>query len=455
MSNPMYQMNRFSTKRLNACSLAILFVLGPILFSGTANAQKLTVSPDHSYGIYQPGQVVHWKIQWEGASAPASVNYIVKKGGLTEAGKGTLALRDGSADLDSTLDSPGTLLLEVKAKSAGSKEVRALGGVVAAAGKIQPSAERPADFDAFWAAKLKELAAVHTDPQLESVDSGKPNVNYWKITMNNIRGTRIRGQIARPATDDKRPALLIVQWAGVYGLRKSWVTDRAAEGWLTLNIEAHDLPIDESDSFYRDQSSGLLNNYPAIGNEDRETSYFLRMYLSCYRAADYLARRPDWDGKTLVVMGGSQGGLQSLVTAAIHPKINAALAEVPAGCDALGPDAGRAPGWPMWYYQTNNKDPKKVRETSRYFDVVNFASRIRCPVLIGAGLIDETCPPAGILAAANRIKGRKEVILLLHGQHQDENNSHGAYSKRCWNEWLPALRQSKPAPAQPSTTAAR
>ena len=146
------------------------------------------------------------------------------------------------------------------------------------------------------------------------------------------------------------------------GCRKTWATDRAGDGWLCLNIEAHDLPIDEPESFYKAQSDGPLNNYPAIGNEDRETSYFLRMYLSCYQAARYLTERDDWDGKTLVVIGGSQGGLQALMTAAIHPKITAAMAIVPAGCDALGPTVGRKGGWPQWYDQIGGKDPAKVRE---------------------------------------------------------------------------------------------
>jgi cephalosporin-C deacetylase len=446
MSNHTNRGTRFSPRFREirrAISAALLIAA---CYGGAAGAQKLTAVADHADTIYQPGQTVKWTVRWEGPGAPASVDYVVKKGALKEIDKGTLALTGGSAVLESKLDAPGTLLLDVKAKPEEGRQQRALAGVVAAPGKIEPSAARPADFDAFWASKLKELATVDVGAQLQPADSGKSGVSYWKITMNNIRGSHIRGQVARPAGSDKRPALLIVQWAGVYPLQKSWVTDRAAEGWLALNIEAHDLPIDEPESFYREQSSGPLKNYPAIGNEDRDTSYFLRMYLSCWRAADYLAHRKDWDGKTLVVMGGSQGGLQALMTAGFYPKITAALAEVPAGCDMLGPDAGRSPGWPMWYWQTEGKDPRKVREASRYYDVVNFASRIRCPVLIGAGMIDEVCPAAGILAAANKIRSRKEVVLLPHAQHQDENHSHEPYGHRCWSVWMPALRQGKPVP---------
>ena len=444
---------RADTAQRRAGSLALLLCL--LLFAGAANAQRLVVTTDHADGIYQAGDTVHWRVLWEGGGTPPSaVDYLLKRGGLTEAGKGSLTLKDNAATLDSKFDGPGTLLLEVKAKTADSRPNRVYGGAVAAPNKIDVSAKRPADFDTFWAAKLKELADVPPNPRLESVEGVKPGVSYWKITLNNIRGTHIQGQFARPTEGSKFPALLIVQWAGVYGLQKGWASDRAADGWLTLNIEAHDLPIDRPEEFYKDQSAGPLKNYWAIGNDDRETSYFLRMYLSCYRAAQYLAERPDWDGRTLVVMGGSQGGQQSLVTAGLHPKITAALAEVPAGCDMLGPDAGRSPGWPQWYWSTGTKDPRKVHEASRYFDVVNFAPRIKCPVLIGAGLIDETCPPAGVLAAANRITSPKEVILFPHGAHQDENNSHGAYSKRCWGAWLPALRQGKPAPVNPAVTIA-
>jgi len=436
--------------RTGAALLALLVALGAS--AHPAEAQRLVVHADHANGIYQPGEEVHWQVQWEGASpAPATCRYVLKKGGLTVLKEENLALQNGAGSVEARFTEPQSLLLEVKAKTAEGREIRGVGGAIAGWKQIQPSAPRPKDFDAFWKAKIKELQTVPANPQLESADAGKPGVNYWKITLDNIQGAHIQGQLARPASGDKFPALLVVQWAGVYGLSKSWATDRAAEGWLVLNVEAHDLPIDRPEAFYKEQSDGPLRNYPAIGNDSRETSYFLRMYLGDYRAAQYLAERPDWDGRTLVVMGGSQGGQQTLVTAGLHPKITAALAEVPAGCDMLGPDVGRTPGWPMWYWQTNGKDPQKVHEASRYFDAVNFASHIRCPILVGAGLIDETCPPAGVAAAVNQIRAPKELIFFPVGGHQDENRSHAAYTQRCWSDWLPALRQGKPAPVQNQT----
>ena len=410
----------------------------------------MVVTADKTNGLYQAGDTVHWRVDWKGEGSPPPAHYRFLKGGLTGAGEGELEFSNNVAGLETRFDAPGTMLVEVQCQPDEGREHRATGGAVAAPEQITLSAPCPADFNAFWEAKVKELEAIPANPKVESVDSGRTNVAYWKITMDNIRGSHIHGQIARPTEGKKFPALLIVQWAGVYGLQKSWVTDRAAEGWLALNIEPHDLPIDQPASFYKEQFDGPLKNYWAIGNDDRDTSYFLRMYLSCYRAVDYLSSRPDWDGKTLVVMGDSQGGQQTLMIAGLHPNaITGALALVPAGCDMLGPEVGRKGGWPQWYDCTAGKEAQQVHEASRYYDTANFAARIQCPTLVGLGLRDETCPPAGVFAAFNQIRSPKELVILPRSGHQDEHGTQAAYNQRRYGVWLPALRQGKPAPVEP------
>ena len=409
----------------------------------------MVVAPDRTNGVYQVGETVHWTIEWtDGSNAPAA-HYILKSGGLTEVGQGDVTFSNDIATLDSKFDKPNTMLLEVDWQPTNNLD-RVWGGAVAAPDKIQPAAPPPADFDAFWKAELKRLKKVPAHPKLEKEDSGKPGVDYWKITLDNINGTHIQGQIARPTAGKKFPALFIPQWAGVYALQKSWVTDTAKNGWLTLNIEAHDIPTDNPASYYTKlyATDGALNNYWNIGNDDPNKSYYLRMYLSCIQAMKYLKSRPDWNGKTIVVMGQSQGGQQALMLAGLCPKdVTAVLALVPAASDMLAPEAGRASGFPNWYSNTAGKDPKKVHEASRYYDPANFAPRIKCPVLIALGLHDEQlAPPASILAVANEITSPKEVIILPNSGHQNVKGSQEAFFHRAYYDWLPALKDGKPAP---------
>jgi cephalosporin-C deacetylase len=426
----------------------LLATIGLLVFAVPVFAQEIVVQAVKAGGVYAVGEKIVWRVsvQGEGAGNIAKVAYVLKKGGLTEIARGEITLTDNAAALETTLDAPGTLLAEFTAAVAG-KTLKTDAGAAVAPEAIQPSAPTPADFDTFWKSKVEELAKVPANPVLTKAESGSDTVDYWKITLDNIRGTKIQGQLARPKIGTKLPALLIVQWAGVYGLNRDWATGRAREGWLTLNINAHDLPIDAPADFYKEQSQNALKNYPNIGNTDKETSYFLRMYLSCYRAAEYLRGRDDWDGKTLVVMGTSQGGLQAMMLGGLHPKITAVIANVPAGCDQTGPLAGRLPGWPQqaWFFRRVTPDADKVIATLPYYDVVNFSRHVKCPALIAVGLIDMTCPPAGIFAAANQITGPKEIVVMEKSDHQGRNNSQAAFYVRS-SEWLKQLRMGNPPP---------
>lgn len=405
-------------------SLRAFGFIAAVLTAITVLAQEFSIRPDHESGIYQAGETVKWTIELKGepaaVAAMQSPTYRVKTGGLNVSKEGPLQLTDGKATIEAQSAGPGWLLLDVSAKDTQkqNKDIRAYGGAIFSPDQIKPSAPCPEDFDAFWQAKLEELSKVPAGPKLTEAESGREGVKYYGITMNNIRGTQINGQLAHPAGEGKFPAMLIVQWAGVYTLKKDWVTNRAADGWLVLNIQPHDLPALESDEFFKQQTAGPLKGYPGIGGDDRETSYFLRMYLSCYRAAEYLTTRDDWDGKVLLVTGSSQGGLQSIVTAGLHPKITAATANVPAGCDHTGPDANRAPGWPGWItWSLAGKELEKSKQASRYFDVVNFAARVKCPVLVSAGGIDTTCPPVGVFAMYNQLATPKEMVFMPLAGH--------------------------------------
>jgi cephalosporin-C deacetylase len=390
----------------------------------------LQVTPDVESGVYEPGKPATWNVAAKSGAEPGAgkITYVVRPGGTGEAAKGEVELKDGKAQVTATRETPGTLLVEIKWRAAGAaNDSVSHGGAVFAPDKIAASSPPPDDFDAFWKEKVAELAAVPANVQIAAIDVGDPKVEYFKITMDNIRGSKIHGQIARPAGKKDLPALLQVQYAGVYPLQRDWVVGQARNGWLSMNIIAHDLPIDEKPEFYKEKSDTELKDYPGIGGDDREKSYFLKMFLSCYRACEYLTQREDWNKKALVVHGGSQGGYQAIVTAGFHPAVTAFAANVPAGCDHTGKLANRANGWPNWMGRTwQGKDAAKLQQTGRYFDAMNFATKIQCPGLIGIGLVDPVCPPEGIFAAVNQMKGPKKVIIMPRSDHGGDHKAYYA-----------------------------
>ena len=199
----------------------LLFLLLIIIHLTTFLKAQLVITSDKAESIYNSGETVKWTLQKDSTINLESVRYTVKKGGLSVVDQGQIEFINHQATVNYTLQIPGTILLDVRWDSEDSWRNKVVGGAVADPEKLKLSGPRPTDFDEFWESKLYELAEVPMNPILEKGEGGEKKVDYWKITMNNIRDSLIQGQMARPIKGKKVPALLIVQWTGVYPLQKS------------------------------------------------------------------------------------------------------------------------------------------------------------------------------------------------------------------------------------------
>jgi cephalosporin-C deacetylase-like acetyl esterase len=68
------------------------------------------------------------------------------------------------------------------------------------------------------------------------------------------------------------------------------------------------------------------------------------------------------------------------------------------------------------HWPSDNPD---VMKTALYFDTVNFASRIKAPVLAGLGFIDTLSPPAGVWTMLNQISGPVEPLPMIEAEHDN------------------------------------
>lgn len=405
------------------------------------SAVNLDIALDHADGGYAEGEAVTWTIKLtglKGGEPPPTPGYTLSLGN-TEIASGTLNFVNGEAKVTATPKQPGVAVLLVNQATPWRANFRC--GAAVDWQKIKSTVAEPADFNEFWRKQLEELAAVPMNPVLEKVaDSGSPEVQLWKITLDGFRGTKIYGYLARPKGVDPRPAQLQVQYWGVYALNKSEVVNIAKQGWIAMNIMAHDLPCDRDAEFYKNPG---INTYVNTGAEDPEKSYFLRMFLSCSRAVDYLAGRADWNQGALLVQGGSQGGFQGIATAALNRKVTALTVFVPAGGNLSGFLDHQPNGWPGWVYsKAQGAQREAMIKTAGYYDANHFAKRIKCPVLVGTGLIDTIAKPETQFTMFNNITAPKRMVLLPADEHI---SGHGAY-KTVQAAWWQAARAGDPLP---------
>ena len=292
--------------------------------------------------------------------------------------------------------------------------------------QIKPTVKDPADFDKFWADSLAQLANLPVDskmellPALSTPKADVYHVNFQNIGLGSSRTSRLYGILAVPkatAPDQKFPAMLRVPGAGVRPYTgQVWLAER---GVITLEIGIHGIPVNLPAHVYEDLRTGALNRYTTYNMDDRDTYYYRRVYLGCVRANDFLTSLPQYDGRNLAVTGGSQGGALAIVTAGLDPRVKVLSSTYPALADLTGYLNNRAGGWPHFFHPTR-PGPKPTPEALRtlpYYDVVNFARRVKVPGIYTWGYNDETVPPTSIFSAYNVITAPKVWMLALTTGH--------------------------------------
>ncbi len=398
---------------------AVAFVPVHLLLAAES-AVSVKVVPDRESAVYEVGEDAIFLItvsQGDERVSEGSVSYVVddflsvgKAAGLPQ---GTAELKGGSARVTAKGRRPEFLRCQVTYTPASGKAVRASAGVGFSPEKIGLSLPVPDDFDEFWAEQKRQLAEVAPDPELTSVDSKVSGVESFDVQVQCLGGAPVSGYFSRPV-GAKPKSLPIVLWVHGAGVRSSSLGNSlkgAQSGFLSMDINAHGSPNGKPASFYTQLNNGELKDYRYAGRESRDSIYFRGMYLRLVRAIDFLTAQPEWDGKTVVVVGHSQGGGQSLVAGGIDDRVTFIAPGVPAICDHSGNSAGRVNGWPKLVPNgTDGKPDPQIQMAARYVDAVNFATRCKAEAIMSVGFIDAVCPPSSCYAAYNALPGKKSVI---------------------------------------------
>ncbi|HPN34382.1 MAG TPA: acetylxylan esterase [bacterium] len=383
---------------------------------------RILMAPQHSDWLYRIGEKALFQVsvyQFGRLLEGASIRYECGPEMLKPVKTGALVLKSGQTTIDGgTLQQPGFLNCKVVCTH---NQVEYIGMAAAAfePEKIQPTTTLPPDFKEFWDKAKAAAAEIPMDARMTLVPSRcTETVDVYHISVQNYsRGARVYGMLCVPKKPGKYPALLRVPGAGIRPYQGD--VNTAAKGVITLEIGIHGIPVNLDPSVYDELRAGPLNNYQFFNLDDRDRYYYKRVYLGCVRAVDFIFSLPQFDGERLAVTGGSQGGALSIITAGLDPRIKWLVAYYPALCDVTGYLHGRAGGWPHMFNDANkafNGKADKI-ETSKYYDVVNFARFVQAPGYYAWGFNDNVCPPTSMYAAYNVITAPKTLLIAPDTGH--------------------------------------
>ena len=361
------------------------------------------------YGVPQNDLVIHYEVGDELRPADTSGSVVLKSSGVSIP-VGTMK-RPGFRDCRLTA-------------TIGGKTYRHHVKVGFSPDKIAPYTAMPADFDAFWAdnkAALAEFPLQYIKERVAKYCTDKIECFLVKLQLNK-QGQSIYGYLFLPkdAQPGSCPAVLCPPGAGIKTIKEPLRHKYYAEaGCIRFEFEIHGLHPDLPEERFRELSAafnGRENGYLTNNLDDRDNYYMKRVYLACVRAVDLLASLPEWDGRNMIAQGGSQGGALALVAAGLDGRVTACAANHPALSDMARFKLGEADGYPHFSRMRGMDTPEKLR-TMAYYDVVNFARRIRVPVRMTWGYNDDTCPPTTSYAVYNILQGPKEALITPINEH--------------------------------------
>lgn len=283
-----------------------------------------------------------------------------------------------------------------------------------------PELTRREDFDEFWRVTKEESARVPLNPKASPYDFPGNMARVYDIVYDGFDGTPIHGWYIVPALPDGKKVPCLIHYHGFTSNRgmpadfMQWVALGIAV--VSVDVRAQNGSTGSRASF----TSGTVQSVACNGILDKYEYYFRAVYMDCVRALDFACSRVEVDPARLIIEGGSQGGALTMAVCGLDSRPWLALADVPSNSDLVRRVEGANGSFSAVtdYLKAYPMHTEKAFETLSYFDTMNMADRIKCPVLASVGLKDNICPAKLYFATYNRITSPKEIRLYPFNGHE-------------------------------------
>jgi cephalosporin-C deacetylase-like acetyl esterase len=161
----------------------------------------------------------------------------------------------------------------------------------------------------------------------------------------------------------------------------------------------------------------------------KDSNAYRGVYMDCLRAVDFLCNRAEVDKSKIGVIGGSQGGGLTLVTAGLyHDKIAACAYFDPFPCDLTDfiniRQQCQTELQLFLDYYNNTCSWQDAMAVQELINTKGFAHFITCPTLFVTALFDDDCPTHVGFAAYNLIKAPKQYKIFPNDSHLAESGEY-------------------------------
>ncbi len=303
--------------------------------------------------------------------------------------------------------------------------------------EIKPNLTRPNDFESFWQQTLAELQTIEPQATVYPAEHQQHREIVMEyVTFPSLFGVHVHGYTLR--WRDSQPRPLVVHSHG-YMSKCFPMWEWAKAGLNVLGVDIRGFGRSEAAVPKLSKWGYILTGI------DSPENFIVRGAVCDYMQAVRVAGTLYESNTTrLILEGHSFAGANALMSEAVMQVADLLVIGVPTFGWAEGRRllVQKGSGSEINHFLDLNPDMEyDMMGMLRYFDSINFAAFIKCPTLLGVGVVDEVVPAPTVYAISNHMKCPLR-IMEFPVSHSD------APEKALWRhfdaEWLALAQQDIP-----------
>ena len=286
---------------------------------------------------------------------------------------------------------------------------------------------KPKDFDLFWKKQKDSADNLDLDYTIIKKNFNNKKADYYEINFKSIDGTNIYAKYIRPATNAKVP--MVLEFHDYKRASRSWhhLTRYIGINYSVIAMDCRGQG-GKSEDLGKVKGSTVCVHVITGLDDEKENMYYCKVYLDAYILSRIVEKLEVTDRSRMIAFGKGQGAAIALVVSGLNENIKKCSMQYPFLCDFkrvydmdLDVDAYEGLRYYFRWFDPMHLREKEVFEKLGYIDIVNFANKLNCEILMGTALLDTICPPSTQYAVYNKLNCNKKHIIFSKYDHELNN----------------------------------
>lgn len=282
----------------------------------------------------------------------------------------------------------------------------------------------------FWDSSLKELRKIPADATVsENRKKSTAKFTAHDISFKSFNRSISTGTLYVPH-DVSKPSVVIV--IPDYTANESYPKHHLEKSvaYFFLNLKGHDLFVKPTKDEEQKSPGYMIESIT-----DRDNYYVKGVYLDAFRSIDILRMRNFLDCGSMGIIGKGIGAAAAIFAASRSERVKALVLDTPSFAQLpLSQNISESPAANEIndYLRLQKSRTKSIKKNLTYFDAINFADLVSCPVMVTVGFRDKISPPECIFGLFNRLNCDK--TMEAYPDQGNEAGGDGQFRKSL--EWI-------------------